>query len=78
MENPNFNDKEIEESRQIQENKKKTTCSNCVHKKTCTMVHGVLSLPVNKFVLALRQVPFYEGMNKAMAENCFHFENENE
>lgn len=63
--------------KQIEENKKKITCSNCVHKKVCTMISGVLSLPVNKFVLSLRQVPFYEGMNKAMAGNCFHFENEN-
>lgn len=78
MENANFKtDQERLRKEQIEQNKKLKTCSNCLHKSTCAMVHGVLSLPVNKFVLTLLQIPFYEGINKAMAENCFHFENEN-
>lgn len=68
------NNKSLE---QIEQNKKRTTCSNCLYKKTCMLVHYILAMPVDKFVLPLKQVPFYEGINKAMAENCFHFENEN-
>lgn len=65
------------EKSQIESNKKLKTCSNCLHRKACTLVYLVGEMPVDKFVLLLKAATFYEGINKTMAENCFHFENEN-